>query len=107
KQADVIFLAAPISGTIELLKQLDHFQFNGDVIVTDVSSVKGTIVDTANQLTNDKITFLGGHPMAGSHEVAIHAARSRLFDNAVYVLRPTELSTEDYIQVLKNLLCTT
>ncbi|HLR65109.1 MAG TPA: prephenate dehydrogenase [Pseudogracilibacillus sp.] len=104
KQADVIFLAAPISGTIELLKQLDHFQFNRDVIVTDVSSVKGTIVDTANQLTNDKITFIGGHPMAGSHKVGIQAARSHLFENAIYVLTPTEKSKEEQIQLLKNIL---
>src|SRR5699024_3458340 len=60
KRAEVIVLAAPISATISLMERLDQVTFDHDVIVTDVSSVKGSILSTANNLTNKRITFIGG-----------------------------------------------
>src|SRR5690625_3676567 len=75
KQANIIVLAAPISASIGLLERLDKVTFENEVIVTDVSSVKGSILQSANQLTNDKITFIGGHPMAGSHKSGIRDAK--------------------------------
>lgn len=104
KQADVIILAAPISDTIRLIKELDEISFDHEVIVTDVSSVKGSIIETANKLTNDQIIFIGGHPMAGSHKTGIEAAREHLFENAMYILTPTELCTEKHIETLKEVL---
>ncbi|MGM8211614.1 prephenate dehydrogenase [Virgibacillus sp. W0430] len=104
KEADIVFLAAPISQTIQLLKKLDAISFRKEVIVSDVSSVKGTILDAANKLTNDKITFIGGHPMAGSHKAGVRAAKEHLFENAIYVLTPTTNCANDKINILKNVL---
>src|SRR5690625_3620935 len=67
-EAHIIILATPITQTISLLKKLDDMAFSHDVIVTDVSSVKGSVLNAANELTNDHIKFIGGHPMAGSHK---------------------------------------
>src|SRR5690625_3387862 len=52
KKADIVLLAAPITETIELLKKMDEITFQKEIIVSDVSSVKGSILDTANKLTN-------------------------------------------------------
>src|SRR5699024_5227872 len=81
QQADVIILAAPISKTIHLMEEIEKINFDHEVIVTDVSSVKGSILKTALKMTNDKVTFIGGHPMAGSHKNGIQAAREHLFEN--------------------------
>src|SRR5690625_1802179 len=59
KEAEVVFLAAPISETIKLLKQLDEMKLTKEILVTDVSSVKGSILEVANELKNNKITFVG------------------------------------------------
>src|SRR5699024_7216070 len=83
KQADIIFLAAPISETIKLINQLEQIEFDHDVIVSDVSSVKGSIIEAANGLSNERIIFIGGHPMAGSHKAGIQAAKEHLFENAI------------------------
>jgi len=104
KQAQIIILAAPISETIQLMEQLDQIPFEHEVIVTDVSSVKGSIIHAANELTNEKITFIGGHPMAGSHKTGIQAAREHLFENAIYILTPTKQCSDDQINELKNIL---
>src|SRR5690625_973169 len=104
KQAQIVFLAAPISQTIELMKKMDNVEFNHDVIVTDVSSVKSTIIQTANNLKNKRITFIGGHPMAGSHKTGIEAARGHLFENAIYVLTPANNSSPKQVEILKDVL---
>src|SRR5699024_11669323 len=57
KTADIIVLAAPISASIALLEQLNEVDFEQDVVVTDVSSVKGTIFQVADQLTNSRLCF--------------------------------------------------
>lgn len=103
-QADIIFLAAPISETIKLMHQLNDISFDHEVIVTDVSSVKGSILKTAQELTNPNITFIGGHPMAGSHKDGVRAAKAHLFENAIYVLTPTQKCSEVKISILKDVL---
>src|SRR5699024_70311 len=96
--ADVIILAAPITETIKLMKEIEALSFNHDVIVSDVSSVKGSILETADQLTNKKVTFIGGHPMAGSHKTGIEAAKEHLFENAIYVLTPTKDCVDEKVR---------
>src|SRR5699024_12570969 len=61
-RSDIIILAAPISASIQLLRELDNITFDQKVIVSDVSSVKGTIFDVASELKNEQIVFIGGHP---------------------------------------------
>lgn len=104
KKVDIVVIATPITSTIELIKQLDEVQLDREVIVTDVSSVKGSVLEAANSLTNEKIIFIGGHPMAGSHKAGIFAAKERLFENAIYVLTPTKTCSEKYIDKLKEAL---
>lgn len=107
KRADVVILAAPISETINLMKQIDTFELEREIILSDVSSVKGSVLETANTLTNKNITFIGGHPMAGSHKVGIEAAKGHLFENAIYVLTPPNDCAMDKIDILKEVLETT
>lgn len=104
KRADIIILATPISETIKLIKQLNEVTFDQEVIVTDVASVKGSILKAANTLTNKKITFIGGHPMAGSHKTGVKAAKEHLFENAIYVLTPTNKCAKEKVEILQEAL---
>lgn len=103
-QVDYLILAAPISKSIELLAALDEIQLSQKLIVSDVSSVKQSMITAANQLQNMDISFVGGHPMAGSHKKGVQAAKAHLFENAIYVLTPTTRSKECDVQSLKRLL---
>src|SRR5699024_2623970 len=90
--------------TISLLKELDTVSFNNEVVITDVSSVKGTIIEEAKMLTNNKITFIGGHPMAGSHKTGIVAAKQHLFENAIYCLTTVWENTETEESFIKDVI---
>src|SRR5690625_992401 len=104
KKSSIIFLAAPISETILLMKKINHIKFDENVIVTDVSSVKGSIMEVARESSNKQVIFIGGHPMAGSHKTGIEAARAHLFENARYIFTPVEKEHEQYIAILKDVL---
>ena len=104
QHADIIILATPISETIALLQQLDEIVFEHDVILSDVSSVKGSVLEAADKLTNENIIFIGGHPMAGSHKSGIYAAKAHLFENAIFILTPTTDCANSHVETLKTAL---
>ncbi len=101
--ADFIILAAPVSKTIELMKELASYTLKPGVIITDVGSTKQDIVEAAT-IFNESVTFIGGHPMAGSHKSGVEAAKAHLFENAFYVLTPTKTVEPREIIALQNLL---
>jgi prephenate dehydrogenase len=55
--------------------------------VTDAGSVKSRIVASLEESLGGR--FIGAHPMAGSEQSGISAARPDLFDGAVCILTPT------------------
>ncbi|MBM7840168.1 prephenate dehydrogenase [Alkalihalobacillus xiaoxiensis] len=101
--ADLIVLAVPVAQTIELIQQLNQLDLKKDVIITDVGSTKQEIVQAAAQL-NESITFIGGHPMAGSHKSGVEAAKAHLFENAFYIFTPTATVDREQLITLKNVL---
>ena len=105
--ADICILAAPVSVTVDLIKQLSGISLKKELLVSDVSSVKGPVMNAAKQLQSDKISFIGGHPMAGSHKKGIQAAKQHLFENAIYVLSPSKENMDESIAKLKALLSPT
>lgn len=104
KSVDVCILAAPISKTIELMSIIAQANLTQPLLVTDVASVKRPIVEAAKNINNPHVTFIGGHPMAGSHKKGITAAKSHLFENAIYILTPNNHCPKDKVDQLKLLL---
>ena len=104
KQADIIIFATPVSITIELMKLLPSWHIKDNVIVTDTGSTKSEIMNAALSLKANGITFIGGHPMAGSHKSGIGAARAHLFENAYYLITPFEDEVKENIETLKEIL---
>lgn len=86
KQADVIILASPVNSIIEDIKSLSEMKLKQSVIVTDVGSSKVNILKAANQLVDNGITFIGGHPMAGSHLTGSQNGSIEMLSNHTYFL---------------------
>ena len=83
-EADLIFLAQPISGILEILPKLNPLVRPG-TLVTDAGSTKKAIVDeAARSLT--RCAFLGGHPMAGKESRGAAAADADLFRGRPWIL---------------------
>jgi len=97
--ADIIIFGTPVNATIEWMDELKNWSLKPDVVITDTGSTKSLIMEKAVELKEKGITFIGGHPMAGSHKSGVTAARQYLFENAYYMLTPFE--EEDGNQIIK------
>ncbi len=86
--ADIVVIATPIDRALPTLKRLLPFLRAGTVI-TDVGSVKDPILKgVAKILGRAPVTFVGGHPLAGSHNTGVRSARPDLFVGSTCVLVP-------------------
>ena len=101
KQSDIIVIATPVNETEKIILQLANLELKVGVIITDVGSTKARIVQTASCLLEKGITFIGGHPMAGSHKSGVTAAKSILFENAFYLLTPSKEVDLNKVELLK------
>ena len=86
--ADVIVLAVDVSSVGPVASEIAPVLRPGQ-IVTDVASVKGTVVKTLRAAVPAGVHVIGGHPMAGSHEAGAAHASADLFVGATYLLTPT------------------
>jgi len=101
EKADLIILGTPVKQTVELLLKLSEFSLKKNVIITDVGSTKMKVIEAAIPLQSSGATFIGGHPMAGSHKSGPAAAKAHLFENAFYLLTPSDHEEEKKVAELK------
>lgn len=106
-QADVIFLAAPVTVIEANIEALAKLPLKENVIVTDTGSTKAQILKKAQALTARDVTFIGGHPMAGSHKSGVAAADWDLFRSAFYLMVPAQEQQAAQVAQLKALLAVT
>ncbi|WP_125711321.1 prephenate dehydrogenase [Lacticaseibacillus porcinae] len=101
--ADIIILATPVTEIVRELKQLATLPLKSGVIVTDTGSTKAIVMQAAQSLMAKGVTFVGGHPMAGSEKSGVQAGRASLFAEAHYFLVNGNAS-DDQILALRNIL---
>jgi prephenate dehydrogenase len=88
RNADLIVLATPVGAFIDIAQRIEP-ALKEDVIVTDVGSVKGSLVRDLERLLSPRGLFVGGHPIAGSNHSGIDTASARLFEQARCIITPT------------------
>ncbi len=87
--AEVIVLAAPVGVCAALAAQLGPHAAPG-TLLTDVGSVKGTLVTALEAAWQDRGPVVGAHPLAGSEAAGAGAARADLFVGRRCILTPTK-----------------
>jgi prephenate dehydrogenase len=99
--AGIIFLAVPVAGIMEMAARIRDAA-PADAVITDVGSTKEQVVDALEDLYPAR--FVGGHPMTGSERAGIGGADQYLFENAIYVLTPTERTGPQALAAVKQLV---
>ncbi len=88
RDADVVFVAAPVGALAEIVYAA-LAAAGADAVVTDVGSTKRAVAEAG--LADER--FIGGHPLAGAETAGVAHARADLFDGAVWYLTPARGST--------------
>ncbi|MBU3057087.1 bifunctional prephenate dehydrogenase/3-phosphoshikimate 1-carboxyvinyltransferase [Pseudomonas indica] len=101
--ADVIQLAVPILAMERLLAQLAGLEL-GNAVLTDVGSAKGNVVRAAQQSFGGMpVRFVPGHPIAGSEQSGVEAAKSSLFQRHKVILTPLASTDADALALVDRL----
>ncbi len=100
--ADVVIFALYPHTFIEWLKEYQHLLRPGTVL-TDVTGVKGSVVYEIQNLLREDVEFIAAHPMAGREVYGVENSDHRIFQNANYIVTPTEKNTPQAIELCKEL----
>jgi prephenate dehydrogenase len=100
RDADVVFVAAPVGALQETVRRA-LVGAGLDCVVSDVGSTKRVLADAD---TDER--FIGGHPLAGAETSGVEHAREDLFEGAVWYLTPAANSTGVLYERLHRLLTT-
>lgn len=102
-QADLTVLCLPIPQIIKFCEQ--HAKvFKKGSVVTDIGSVKETIVTSAEaSFDGIDVEFIGSHPMAGTEKNGLEFSFATLYDKAAIFVTPTATSTYQAVQKVNAL----
>jgi len=87
EKAELLVIAVP-PGQFEKVIKTSACSLQQGAVVLDLLSVKGFIGEMLKKHLPQAVDFVGGHPMAGSEQKGVEAARSDLFEGNCFFLTP-------------------
>ncbi|MDH4303010.1 MAG: prephenate dehydrogenase/arogenate dehydrogenase family protein [Nitrospira sp.] len=100
--ADLVVLATPVDTYERHLQEWAHCLAPGS-IVSDVGSVKGTLVERSEAAMPAGVHFVGAHPIAGKEKTGVAAGSDQLFKGARCILTPTKRTDATALERVKQL----
>lgn len=103
KGADLVIIATPVLTIKDIFSQIAT-ELSPDSVVTDTASTKLQVTQWAEELLPPRISFVGGHPMAGKETSGIKAAKADLFYNCAYCLTPAPQAKPAAVQTVTDMV---
>ena len=100
--ADLIIFALYPKVFIRWIEENGHL-IKPHTVITDVTGVKGAVVDTVQEMLPEGVEFISAHPMAGRESSGIEYADDSIFKCANYIVVPTEKNTPEGIALCREL----
>lgn len=103
--SDLVLLCGPISHILETMDAFSqvHIPEGQTILLSDIGSTKAQICQRGFQLP-DSFRFVGGHPMAGSEKRSVDHHDASLFENAYWILCPSEQTPPESYHLLQELI---
>lgn len=89
QDADLIVLCVPVGAMASVMKDIGAHLKPG-ATVTDVGSVKGSVITDLAPFIPDGVHLVPGHPLAGTEHSGPRSGFAELFDNRWCLLTPVE-----------------
>ena len=100
--ADVIFLNVPLSAIRPLVTEIMPALKSG-AIITDVGSVKASVIDAIMPILREDVYFVPGHPIAGTEQSGPYAGFAELFEGRWCILTPSSETNLHAIEMVAGL----
>ena len=98
--ADLIILATPLSSFKKIILEVSH-NLKPGCIVTDTGSSKLKVIEELSNIIPMGVSFIPGHPIAGTELSGPEAGFAELFDDRWCVLTPTEDTNKDALNSIR------
>ena len=102
KSADIVIFGLYPSALLNWIDEYSHL-FKSGTIITDVTGVKSSIVYKIQSKLPSGVEYISAHPMAGREVSGVKNSSDAIFNDANYIVVPTENNTENAIELCKNL----
>ena len=101
KDSDLIIIATPLSSYENVILKIKNSLKNG-MILTDVGSVKESVIGLVEKVVPKDVSWIPSHPIAGTEESGPEAGFSELFKNRWCILTPSKKAKVKDINTLKS-----
>lgn len=102
KDADLIVLCVPVGAMEAVAKDIAPHLKKG-ATVSDVGSVKRSVIDAVGPYIPNGVHFIPAHPLAGTEHSGPESGFASLFDNRWSILVPVENTDPDAVAQLRAL----
>lgn len=96
-KADLVVFALYPHVFLEWIKENKDY-FKPGALLTDVTGVKGAVVDKVQDMLPENVEFIAAHPMAGKEVYGVENSDDAIFHGANYIVVPTERNTPEAIE---------
>lgn len=101
-RADIAIFALYPHIFVDWIKENQQYLKSGAVI-TDVTGVKSCIVYDIQDMLRDDVEFIAAHPMAGKEVYGVENSDDKIFEQANYIVTPTDKNTASAIELCEEL----
>ncbi len=101
QDSDLIIIATPLSSYNEIILKIKDYLKSGSIL-TDVGSVKESIISLIEKHVPDNVSWVPSHPIAGTEDSGPESGFSQLFKNRWCILTPSKKAKEKDINLLKK-----
>ncbi len=101
KDSDLIVIATPLSSYENVILKIKNSLKNG-MILTDVGSVKESVISLVEKAIPKDVSWIPSHPIAGTEESGPESGFFELFKNRWCILTPSKKAKEKDINTLKS-----
>jgi prephenate dehydrogenase len=102
KDADLVVVAVPVLKIAETVRKAAPDLKKG-CILTDVGSVKQSVIEEVAPIVPEGVHFVPGHPIAGTENSGVEAAIPDLFTGRTCILTPIEKTDADAVNTVKTM----
>ena len=105
QNSELLILATPLSTMIGFAEEIKlHSDPLKKLIVIDVASVKGTIIEAFEKLSSDQIEYIGTHPMAGKEKGGFANSHATLFVSWPWIVVPHKKNSPEAIDSISQFI---
>lgn len=102
-EADITIVSLFPPTIISFIKENADLFKEGSIVI-DTGGIKQEIVEAVTPLLAERgVTFIGAHPMAGREFSGFEYSLDNLFDNASFIITPTESTPAEELHIIEDL----